>query len=319
MMLDASVPTFPARLAPRLALVTYAAAPDVQPDDRALVDALGRRGIEATARVWSDPEVDWTAFDAVVIRSTWDYFLEPEAFREWLDARDAEGTRVLNSTHVVRWNMDKRYLRDLEAAGVATVPTAWVERGASPDLAGLMRERGWGDVVVKPAISGGAHETWRTTRARAAEDAPRLAALAAAGSVLVQPFLAEIERDGEWSLLFFGGRFSHAARKRPRAGDFRVQQSFGGVYAAEAAPPVARAAAERVLTAALRHLAIAPAELPYARVDGCVVDGEFLLMELEVIEPALFFAQGEGAADRCAEAIMSALGIGAGSPRADAR
>ena len=290
----------------RFALVTYAADPDVQPDDRALVEALHRRGVTSVACVWTDPRVDWTAFDAVVLRSTWDYFLEPDAFGAWLDARDAEGTRVLNPTSVVRWNLDKRYLRDLAARDIAIVPTRWVERGSSVALDALLDERGWDDVVVKPAVSGGAHETWRSTRERAATDTPRLRALASSGTVMVQPFLPEIERDGEWSLLFFAGRYSHAARKRPRAGDFRVQRQFGGVYGAEAAPPVARAAAEQVIAATLEEAGLAPAELPYARVDGCVVDGRFLLMELEVVEPALFFAQAPGAADRCAAALLDA-------------
>lgn len=150
----------------RFALVTYAADPEVQSDDRALVEALHRRGVASVACVWNDPRVDWTAFDAVVLRSTWDYFLEPDAFGAWLDARDAEGTRVLNPTSVVRWNMDKRYLRDLAARDVAIVPTRWVERGSSVALDALLDERGWDEVVVKPSVSGGAHETWRSARAR---------------------------------------------------------------------------------------------------------------------------------------------------------
>lgn len=291
----------------RLAFATYAARPEGEPDDGYLVDALGRAGVAADSRVWNDPAVDWRAYDAVVLRSTWDYFLQPARFAAWLDARDAEGTRVLNPTRLVRWNMDKRYLRALAGAGVAVVPTHFADPGDPPELAAVMDAQGWTDVVVKPAISGGAHETWRTARARAAEDQPRVAALASHSAVLVQPFLREIEEEGEWSLLFFGGAYSHAARKRPRAGDFRVQQQFGGEYSAGVAPAAAREAAARVLDAARELAGLDAASLPYARVDGCMVEGAFLLMELEVIEPALFFTQDPAAADRCAGALVAAM------------
>lgn len=297
------------REAPRIALVTHAAHPELQPDDETLADALRRRGAIATARVWDEPTVDWPAFDAVVIRSTWDYFLKPDRFREWLDARESDGTRMFNPISVLRWNMDKRYLRDLEGRGVPIVPTHWVESGERAELSAILRERGWDEVVVKPAISGAAYETWRTRRDVAPSDDARLHALAATGVVMVQPFLPEIERDGEWSLLFFAGNYSHSARKRPRAGDFRVQEQFGGAYTAEAAPAAAVRAAQRVLAATLELSGLTRRALPYARVDRCVVDGAFLLMELEIIEPSLFFAQSRAAAERCADAIIDAMAL----------
>lgn len=300
---------------PRIALVTYAPDPEVQPDDLPLADALRRRGAIATAHVWDDPSVDWTEFDALVIRSTWDYFLKPDRFREWLDTREAEGTQVLNPIPAVRWNMDKRYLRDLAQRGIATVPTHWVEPGERAELAVILRDREWDEAVVKPAVSAAAHETWRTRRALASSDDARLHTLGAKGALLVQPFLPEIERDGEWSLLFFAGRYSHSARKRPRAGDFRVQSQHGGAYSAEPAPTIAVDAAQRVIAVALRLLRLAPAALPYARVDGCIVDGAFLLMELEIIEPSLYFGQSPAAAERCAEALLAARSIEVSGPK----
>lgn len=305
---------------PRLAFATYAAVPDLQADDELLAAALRRRGATAEAAVWNDPKTDWRAFDAVVLRSTWDYHLAPSAFRAWLGARDDEGTVVLNPTAVARWNLDKRYLRALAARGVATVPTRWVEPGDVTDLDteldALLDEAGWDEVVVKPAVSASAHDTWRASRATGAADRPRLRALAATGAVLVQPFLREIERDGEWSLLFFGGRYSHAVRKRPRAGDFRVQPHLGGTHAAEPAPPAARAAAEGAVAAALAATGLVAASLPYARVDGCLVDGGFRLMELELIEPTLFLAQDAAAPDRCAAALLDAMRLTAAAANA---
>ncbi|HEU4700043.1 MAG TPA: hypothetical protein VFS40_12750 [Gemmatimonadales bacterium] len=295
---------------PHLAFATYAAVPALQPDDERLAAALARRGGGVTAAAWNDPAVTWDAFDAVVLRSTWDYYLDPAGFRAWLDAREAAGTPVLNPPPVVRWNLDKRYLRDLAGRGVAVVPTRWVEPGEPADLAALLAETGWDAVVVKPAVSAAAHETWRTARASAAADDARFRALAA-GTVLVQPYLPEIEREGEWSLLFFGGAFSHAVRKRPRAGDFRVQPQHGGVTTLETPPAALREAAERVLAAAGEATGCGAAALAYARVDGCVVDGAFRLMELEVIEPTLFFTQAPEAAERAAAALLAAIGVGA--------
>lgn len=299
-------PTVPS---PCIAFATYAADPHIQADDQALAEALVRRGATAVARVWDDPEIDWKAFDAIVLRSTWDYFVKAERFREWLEAREYDGTRILNPVSAVRWNIDKRYLRDLEGRGVAIVPTHWVNHRERPDLTGILWDRGWDEVVVKPAISAAAHETWRTTRERAPDDNARIRALASSGAVLVQPFLPEIERDGEWSLLFFGGRYSHAERKLPRAGDFRVQSKFGGRYSTEQPPKRAIDAARYVIATALELTGLIPPELPYARVDGCIVDGRFLLMELEIIEPTLFFGRSGVAAARCAAAILDALSL----------
>lgn len=299
----------PAAPSRTIAFATYAAHPGMQADDQPLADALQLRGATVVAQVWDDPEVDWTAFDAIVLRSTWDYFVKAERFRDWLEAREYEGTRILNPVNAVRWNIDKRYLRDLEERAVAIVPTHWVNHGERADLPTILWDRGWNEVVVKPAISGAAHETWRATRERAPDANVRIHALAASGAVLVQPFLPEIEREGEWSLLFFAGRFSHAARKRPRRGDFRVQSQFGGIYSAERPPRVAIDAARRVVGATLELTGLAPRELPYARVDGCIVDGRFLLMELEIIEPSLFFAQSPMAAGLCADAIIDAMAL----------
>ena len=294
---------------PFIAFATYAADPEIQADDLPLAEALLQRGAIAVAQVWDDPAVDWTAFDAIVLRSTWDYFVKAERFRDWLDAREREGTRILNPLPAVRWNMDKRYLRDLEGRGVSIVPTHWVNQGERADLATILWDRGWDEVVVKPAISGAAHETWRVTPENAPASDARIHALAASGAVLVQPFLREIERDGEWSLLFFGGRYSHAARKRPRAGDFRVQSQFGGLYSAEQPPKTALDAAHQVIATTLELAGLTATELPYARVDGCIVDGRFLLMELEIIEPSLFFGQSPAAAARCAASIFDALAL----------
>jgi glutathione synthase/RimK-type ligase-like ATP-grasp enzyme len=215
-----------------------------------------------------------------------------------------------NAPALVQWSVDKRYLKDLETRGVATVPTIWVSATDGeeiPDLDTLIAEQGWtGGVVVKPAISATAHETWRIAPNDASSHQARFRKLVTAkpSGVMVQPFLPEIA-EGEWSLVFLGGEFSHAVRKRPADGDFRVQHDFGGTI--ERLDPSASIIEDaRVALRASAHATDTHVEdILYARVDGVERLGRLLLMELELIEPVLFFAQAPGAAARMAELIVS--------------
>ena len=287
-----------------IAVVTYDARPEMTDDDRLLADTLSERGLVVHAVPWSDPLARWSTYDAVVVRSCWDYFLREREFHCWLDQLDADRARVHNETRILRWNADKSYLRDLAARGVHVIPTVWVERGGAPSLASLRRDTGWSELVVKPTVSGGAHRTWRATPAGAPSDDVRLAAMADDGAVMVQPLLEEIERDGEWSLVFFAGRYSHAVLKRPRTGDFRVQREHGGTLDSVQPTAAAIAAGERVIAA----VSVAAQPPLYARVDGCIVGGELVLMELEVLEPELFLRCAPDAAGHLADALLARLG-----------
>ena len=290
---------------PRVALVTCAAFPRLYEDDRLLARALEPLGIGAVPAVWSDPAVDWASFDALVMRTPWDYFERPAEFRAWLDARIAGGGLLCNAGDILDWNYDKRYLQDLEAAGVPLVPTVCIGRGERADVAALARARGWDEVVVKPTISGGAYRTYRFAVEDAAAYAREIEGTLADRGVLVQPFLPEILSDGELSLLFFDGAYSHAVRKRPKPGDYRVQFQFGGTT-----EPVEVAPA---LVAQARACVLAAPSLPvYARVDGVVREGTFLLMELEVFEPLMFLAAHPEAPGRFARAVRGRLAAHAG-------
>ena len=284
----------------RIALATYEQLPGLTADDELVVPHLARLGIDAEAAAWSDATVRWTAYDAVVLRSCWDYHLDLEAFLRWVGEIGDAGVPLLNPPEVVRWNASKTYLRDLAERGVDVVPTRWVEQGSETTLALAMAGAGWDDVVIKGAVSASAHETWRVEANGAAAHEPVFRSLSARGPVLVQRFMESIQRDGEWSFLFFGGEFSHAAIKRPKDGDFRVQANFGGTYT--------RAEPDAALRAqAARALAAAPAACVYARVDGCVEDGRLRLMELELLEPDVFLRLDERAPARFAGAIADAL------------
>lgn len=284
----------------RIALVTSEALPDLHEDDRLLAAALAAIGLEPVPAVWSDPRIDWTAFAAIVIRSPWDYFRRATEFRAWLAARASENAPVLNPLATLVWNFDKGYLLDLERAGVAIVPTAWIAQGETADIAAIARARGWDDLVVKPTVSGGAYRCERFRLADLDAHLPEIARTPESCGVLVQGYLPEIEREGELSLLFFDGAFSHAVRKRPKSGDYRVQPQYGGT-----SEPV-DVSADLVAQAA-HCIAHAPTPLTYARVDGVVCGGQFLLMELEVFEPLMFLSRHPEAAERFAAAVARAI------------
>lgn len=295
---------------PAIALATYAPLPGLADDEHALIESLASLGIRATPAVWDDPAAAWNAFDAVVIRSCWDYHLRPGEFFRWLDAVAGQGVAVWNPPSLLRWNSRKTYLHDLGVAGVRTVPTIWLDRdgprGPTPSLAGILERAGCDIAVVKPVVSASAHETWRVSledaRANASVHDPRLHALIAGHGVMVQPFVPEIETEGEWSLQFFDGVFSHAVVKRAKAGDFRVQREYGGTHERWTPPASVLAHAEHALRAA-------PGRTLYARVDGVIVRGDFVVTELELLEPSLFLDADPDAPSRFASAIASVLSV----------
>lgn len=285
---------------PRIAFATYERIPHLTDDDRLAADALARAGAEVEPAVWSDPGLAWSSFDLVILRSCWDYHRREREFHRWLDGLEAEGVALWNPPLLVRWNMDKSYLRELGDLGVEVVPTERVSRGRRLDLAPLLARRGWDEVVVKPAVSASAWGTWRASRSTAREADERATRQLRETSLLVQPFVPEVATEGEWSLLFFGGRFSHAVIKRPKPGDFRVQADHGGSAEAASPPP-------RLLAAAEHALSRVPWPWVYARVDGVESGGRFLLMELEMIEPFLFLAHAPHAPEAFAAAVLGRL------------
>lgn len=281
-----------------IAFVTYRGLPQLWPGDQLAAAELARHGVRVVPAAWDDESVDWAGFDAVVVRSTWDYWTRVDEFASWIDARSVDGTALWNPARLLRWNLDKTYLRDLEARGVPTVPTSWPEPGDT--LAGVMADRGWTRAVVKPRVSGNGAGTWIVDVPPTARDEEALARTIESAGAMVQPFVAEVADPGEWSLIFLGGSFSHAVIKRPGTGEFRVQQEHGGSAQLATAP-------RRLVEAAERVLAEVDEPWLYARVDGCDVDGRFLLMELEMLEPSLFLDLHPAAPFRFAASIRALL------------
>jgi len=266
---------------------------DLTDGDRLLADALRRRGVEVRPMVWGAP---CSPSDIVVIRSTWDYAERPDEFRAWLDVLDATGARVVNPVALLRWNMHKGYLAELAARGVTVVPTEMLVQGSTRSLADVMTARRWGQVVVKPAIGASARETVRADVADPAAFAvadEHVRRLVEVEDLLLQPFLPSIETDGEVSVVVIGGEITHAVAKRPAVGEWRVQSEFGG--SAVRVPVTVEN--ERSVASVLDAVEGSPT---YARVDLAAVDGVLLLMELELIEPDLFFPLAPESADRFA-------------------
>lgn len=283
-----------------VALVTSEALANLYEDDHLLVGALAEMGIASVPAVWSEAGIDWTSFDAVVIRTPWDYFERVTEFRAWLDARIAERAPLCNAAEILDWNFDKRYLQDLARAGVAVVPTITIAKSEVADIEALARARGWNEIVVKPTIAGGAYRTYRFRLEDIDSYAADIAQTLTDRGALVQPFLPEIQKGGELSLLFFDGVFSHAVRKRPQAGDYRVQFQFGGSNETVLV-------SDELIAEARVCIAHAPSLPVYARVDGVVKDGKFLLMELEIFEPLMFLSRHPEAPARFARAIARRL------------
>jgi glutathione synthase/RimK-type ligase-like ATP-grasp enzyme len=282
----------------RVGFVTCARWPEVADSDTLVARALRARGVEVVAVPWNAPGPDPAALDALVLRSSWDYHFTPTAFTVWLDGLEHAGRRVWNPPALVRWNLTKRYLIELAAAGLPVVDTALLD--APEALPALLAERGWRTAVVKPRISASAHDTVRVEAADAAGVVAALQQGRLRMPAIVQPFVEEIVTAGEWSLVFIEGALTHAALKRPGPGDFRVQSYLGGRVERREPP-------EAVAAAAGRAVAALPEPPLYARIDGVARAGGFTLMEVEVIEPGLFFDLAPAAAERFAGAIVARL------------
>ncbi len=287
-----------------IALITCSAHPQLAVDDRLLLAPLAAAGLSVEFLAWDEPGVDWARFSALVVRSPWDYFERPEAWKAWLGELDRQGVRVFNPAPVLRSNTDKRYLRQLESGGVKIPLTHWIEQGAQVNLAALKAQGGLGRYVVKPTISGGAAQTWISGAETEAGEQERLERVLRSSGAMLQAFLPEVETEGEWSLMFFGGRFSHAIKKLPAKGDFRVQSVHGGSVEALEPPAYVLEEAEAIL-GGLRK------QLLYVRVDGIEINAEFVLLELELIEPELFFRCHPEAPQRFVDALVSMLQVGA--------
>lgn len=296
---------------PRVALVSARAARHLDEDLPPLIAALAAVGVDAAVADWDDPTVDWAEFRLALLRSTWDYAERFVEFLAWAD-RTATLTSLVNPPSVIRWNTDKHYLRELALAGVPTVPTQFVEPGqnALQALRSFLRQ-GSAEWVVKPAVGAGSRDAARYSPGEDRVAGDHVARLLDAGrSVLLQPYLAQVDLHGETALIYFAGRFSHAIRKGPLLR--RGAAPTDALFAEEQITPRIPEAEE--LQVAERVLAALPFAAPlYARVDLIrSEDARPCLLELELTEPSLFFTHAPEAAARLAALLPSICGHNAG-------
>lgn len=279
----------------KVGIVTCEKCRYLSDSERPLISMLAERGIAAIPLVWNDPAVDWTLFRVLIVRSVWDYHLHAEAFHLWLNERTNQRIITWNSIPVIRNNAHKFYLRDLQSAGVSIVPTLFIPRGSTSWREQIMTT-GWQKIVVKPAVSASGYQThtWPVTALSTVADT--IQSLSDAQDMLIQEFMAVIEDPGELSLIFLQKQFSHAVRKKPKPGDFRVQVEYGG----DAVPVQPD---DAIIRSAQQILDRAGKELLYARVDGVILNHQFVLMELELIEPDLFLDAHPEARNRFVDAI----------------
>ena len=261
--------------------------------------------MELLQPTWDDTAFDWAGCDACLIRTTWDYQERYDEFIAW--ARRVSGeTKLFNPFEIVRWNTDKRYLRDLESRGFPIVPTVWIDVGCSIDLRGVLADRGWERAILKPVIGSTSREILRFDATNIGIEAAtrHLDRLLKRESMILQQYLSSVETEGELSVILIDGEITHCVRKIPVSGDYRVQDDFGGTD-----EPAELSATD--LDSARRIVESVDAPWLYARVDFLTdYEGRLRLTELEMVEPSLFFRHCRQAADRLADALCRRLKAG---------
>ena len=288
----------------RLALVSEKALlceyDDLNSDNGILLNFLRNKQVEASVQVWDDERVDWTQFDLIIMKTPWDYVQKIDTFNSWLDKLEHLNVRVLNPIKTIRWNSNKIYLQELQRNKVTIVPTIWFEKTDSLDLANIFDHFNAERIIIKPWISSTARHTYLLTREEATSKTDELKELLKVEALMAQPFLKEVQSVGEYSVLFFNGKYSHTVLKTPKKGDFRVQYDYGGIINQVEPPKKLLASAQAIVDKFAKGCL-------YTRVDGLNVNDEFTLMEFELIEPNLFLDKSEGSYERYYEAIHALL------------
>ncbi|WP_420582567.1 ATP-grasp domain-containing protein [Reichenbachiella sp.] len=274
-------------------------ADNVVLEDRLLFDAFKQKELKVFKTNWDNPDFDWTSTKCAIIRTTWDIYDDGkfEQFQAWLD-RVKDQTHLINDYDTIQWNVDKHYLKDLEARGIKIPPTVFIPQGDSRSLEEIAQSSGWTNPILKPAISGGGRHTYKLTDEKLKEVSDTFSELIQNEAMLLQEFQHNVVEKGELTLMVFDGKYSHAVLKKAKAGDFRVQDDFGGTVHAYEPSPEEIAFAEHVVSVC------DPIPLQ-ARVDFIWDnEGDLCVSELELIEPELWFRNKKGSAEACVEGVV---------------
>jgi hypothetical protein len=293
---------------PRCVFLTLEDSTGYVIDDELAYAPLAALGWQVDTISWRRSNTEWRAYDAVIIRSTWDYVEDPDAFLDVLAEIEHSGTPLFNGLDLVRWNIRKTYLRDLAERGVAVVPTIWRERLEPNELPDLIEELATAEIVIKPLIGANASGAFRLDAQMARSRADEVSACYADRPLLAQPFLSAITTEGEFSLFYFNGEHSHSIVKLPKPADFRVQEEHGGVIRAvhtdaplrEAGDAAMRAIGEVPLYARADFVRANPALTTQPPTLNC---STYWLIELELVEPSLYLRMDSAAPERFARAL----------------
>ena len=265
-----------------------------------LKSAFESQGLKVDITYWDNPSYEWQQTKSVLFRTVWDYFERFDEFWDWLEQVKTK-TRLINSYELIKWNIDKHYLRDLKNNGIQVVPTYFADRGNNISLQEIANLNDWKHIVIKPAISASAFNTYKITNDEIEQKEQLFHELLQTHDMLVQPFFPTISELGEASLMVFGGKFTHAILKKAKAGDFRVQDDFGGTVHDYNPTQEEIKFAEKVFQSCI--------SLPiYGRVDIVWDSNKHIyLSELEIIEPELWIRNRPESANKIAEAVNKIL------------
>ena len=270
----------------KIALLTCQALPNLLQSDQFLIPALAKHRHVATAEIWDDASVNWSQFDVLIFRNTWDYYQKATEFNLWLAKIEQLGIKTLNSTAIINQNKHKFYLRNLDNLGIKIIPTVFIDQTNALNLAAIIPNH-WKKAVIKPAFSAGSYQTQVFDVIDIEKINQMYQPIAAEKELLLQQFMPEIQTLGETSFIFFNKKFSHCVNKKPAAGDFRIQVQFGGKYTLIHPNQTLIDQAQKVVDTFTENLL-------YARVDAIVIDNQIHLMEIECIEPDLYFNLAQG-------------------------
>jgi glutathione synthase/RimK-type ligase-like ATP-grasp enzyme len=283
----------------KIALLTCEKLPELTAADQLLIPELAKHTIVAEPVIWSDKTINWSDYDYLIFRNTWDYFEKETDFNLWLDQIEKLGIKTLNPIGIIKQNKHKFYLRDMEKQGITILPTVFIDKTNSLDLAELIPSH-WKKAVIKPAFSAGSYltEVFEVNDVQIINS--DYISLAQEKELLLQEFMPEIQTAGETSFIFFNKKFSHAVNKKPVNGDFRVQSQFGGEYTLVQPN-------QQLIEKAQKIVNTFSEKLLYARVDGIIINNELYLMEIECIEPDLYFDISEGALEEFVASIVELI------------
>jgi hypothetical protein len=273
----------------KLGLITYKNSPKIAPGDQLLVEPLKKQGFNPVAVPWDDEKIDWSTFDVVIFRSSWNYHRKYEQFLAWLDLIEKLNIPVWNSISIIRWNSNKKYLKDLEYKGIPIVPTVFVGKGEKYFLSDIANHKHWTDLVIKPAIGIYSYNVQFVNRNDYDKKQKEFEKLSGQSGVLIQPYMEEAWRSGEYSFVFIGNEFSHAV----------VKTATNKITIAESG--------KKIIRQAVAVIEKINSPLLYARVDAVIQNDTLNLTELELIEPRLYFDTDPRSPVRFAKALKKFL------------